>query len=102
MNWVMVVNVLLGGDGIAIAESWQKVPIFQCCQHFVVDGWVQALQHYLIGNVSPLVDCDLYDNVSLRGVAQVPWIDSRFGAGNPNGGTDFRAIGFAVGKRSIK
>ena len=86
----MVVHVLLGGDGDAVASGRAKAPILQCFEHLAVDHRSQALNNNFLDDVTFFVDCDFNNDVALQS-AQFVGSDMRVGRNNWQSGTDFFA-----------
>jgi hypothetical protein len=64
----MVVHILLRGDGNSVACRGQEMPIFECGQYLAIDAGGEALNYFLLHNVSPLVDGDFDDHTTLKPV----------------------------------
>ena len=64
----MVVHVLLGRDGDAIAGGRSKAPILQGFEHFAVDRRGQTLNYDFLNNVAFFIDRDLDHDIALQPV----------------------------------
>ena len=62
----MVVDILLGCDGDAVASRGTETPIVQGLEHLAVDCRSQALDHNFLDNVALFVDRDFDNDISLK------------------------------------
>jgi hypothetical protein len=85
----MIVDVLFGCDGYTILGCRSEVPLFQRRKYSLIDGWPEALNHYLLHDGSGLVDCDLDDDVTLNTLRVRP--ENRVRRYDRQGGANFWA-----------
>src|ERR1700690_50069 len=84
----VVIHVLLGRDGDAVAGSRAKAPILERLEHLAVDHRCQALNHNFLDNVAILIDRDFDDYISLQ-APQFIGSNVRIRRDNRQRGTDF-------------
>src|SRR4030095_13014276 len=92
----VIVNILFGGNGDPVPHGWQEMPILQCCQHFVVYGWVIALQYNFGDNASPVINGDFNHDVSFGYIVQIIRTYPGFRTRNPYCWADFRPIRLTI------
>jgi len=74
--------------------------LFQRRKYSLIDGWPEALNHYLLHDGSGLVDCDLDDDVTLNTLRVRP--ENRVRRYDRQGGANFWARIASIRERSVK